>query len=66
MRVTVDVAGADTHELSVDDGATYGDLLERVDLRREEAAVLVAGRPVPTDAAVDAERVRVVRLVKGG
>lgn len=66
MRVTVDVAGGDSHELTVDEDATYGDLLSAVDLRREAAAVLVDGRPVPTDAPVEADRARVVRLVKGG
>lgn len=66
MRVTVDVAGGETHDVPVDDGITYGDLLAAVDVHREEAAVLVEGRPVPTDGAVDAETVRVVRLVKGG
>lgn len=66
MQVTVDVAGGDTHEVEADAGATYGDLLERVDLHREEATVLVDGRPVPTDAPVEAASVRAVRLVKGG
>lgn len=66
MDVTVDVAGGEAHEVSIGDEATYADLLARVDLNREAAAVLVDGRPVPTDAPVDADRVRVVRLVKGG
>jgi len=66
MEVTVDVAGGQTREVAVEADATYGDLLERIDLHREEAAVLVDGRPVPTDATVDADGVRVVRLVKGG
>jgi len=62
----VDVAGGETHNLSLDPGATYDDVLERVDLHREEAAVLVEGRPVPTDAPVATGSVRVLRLVKGG
>jgi len=66
MCVTVDVAGGDTTDVPVDDDATYGDLLAAVDVHREAAAVLVEGSPVPTDAAVDADVVRVVRLVKGG
>lgn len=66
MEVTVDVAGGETRAVSVPQGATYGDLLERVDCHREAATVLVDGQPVPADAGVDASAVRVLRLVKGG
>lgn len=65
MRVTVSVAGGGVQELVVED-ATYGDLLEAVGLSAQEAAVLVDGRPVPEDAAVDADRVEVLRLISGG
>jgi len=65
MRVTVSVAGGEVHELTVED-ANYGDLLEAVGLSAQEAAVLVDGRPVPEDAAVEADRVEVVRLISGG
>jgi sulfur carrier protein len=64
--VTVDVVGGDSREVPVDDGATYGDLLAAVDLSTQEATVLVDGRPVPSDRPVDVDRVRVLRLVKGG
>lgn len=65
MRVTVSVAGEDVSEVEVED-ATYGDLLAAVGLSAQEAAVLVDGRPVPEDAAVDVDRVEVLRLIKGG
>jgi len=63
--VTVDVAGGETREV---DGETYGDLLAPLSVSRQEVSVLVGGRPVPTDAAVDpgVDRVRVVRLIAGG
>lgn len=67
MNVTVSVAGGEDHEVAVEDGdATYADLLAEVGLSPQEAAVLVDGRPVPEDAAVDAERVEVLRLIQGG
>jgi sulfur carrier protein len=66
MRVTVAVAGEDTHEVEVDDGATYADLLDPLPYSRHEVSVLVDGRPVPEDDAVAADRVEVLRLVKGG
>jgi sulfur carrier protein len=66
MDVTVEVVGEGSREVTVAGDATYGDLLAAVDLGTQEAAVLVDGRPVPEDRAVDAERVRVLRLIKGG
>ncbi|MFW6437087.1 MAG: ubiquitin-like small modifier protein SAMP2 [Halococcoides sp.] len=66
MEVLVDVAGGPTHEQSVPDDATFGDLVADLDVSVHEVAILVDGRPRPADATVDAERVRVVRLIKGG
>jgi sulfur carrier protein len=66
MRVTVSVVGADTHELDVDERATYADLVAPLDYSTHEVSVLVDGRPVPEDATVDADHVEILRLVKGG
>lgn len=66
MRVTVAVAGEDTREVEVDDGATYADLLEPLPYGAHQVSVLVDGRPVPEDAPVEADEVEVLRLVKGG
>ncbi|PSP95271.1 small archaeal modifier protein 2 [Halobacteriales archaeon QS_1_68_44] len=66
MRVTCEVVGEDTRNLELDEDATYGDLLAAVSLSEQEASVLVEGSPVPADRPVDAESVRVLRLVKGG
>lgn len=66
MRVTCEVVGEDTHDLELAPDATYGDVLEAVGLSRQEASVLVDGSPVPEDRRVDAESVRVLRLIKGG
>lgn len=66
MRVTCDVVGEGTEERELPADATYGDLLRDLDLSRHEASVLVDGSPVPEDAPVDADRVQVLRLVRGG
>lgn len=66
MRVTVSVVGEDTHELDAAADDTYADLLDALAYSPHEVSVLVDGRPVPEDATVDAERVEVLRLVKGG
>ena len=62
--VTVEVVGSETHELDVD--GTYADLLDAVGLGPHEATVLVDGRPVPADGEIAADRVRVLRLIRGG
>ncbi len=65
MRVTLEVVGGDSHEFEVTD-ETYADLLAEVDLSPHEVSVMVDGRPVPEDQPVDAEHVRVLRVVQGG
>ena len=66
MRVTCEVVGEDTHDLELAADATYGDILEAVGLSKQEASVLVDSSPVPADRPVDAESVRVLRLIEGG
>lgn len=66
MHVTCEVVGEGTHDLSLPDEATYGDLLRELDFSLHEASVLVSGTPVPEDAPVEAEAVQVLRLIKGG
>jgi len=66
MRVTLDVAGGEVHELDAPDGTTWADLLSEVGLSPHEASVLVEGTPVPEDAAADAAQATVLRLVQGG
>lgn len=66
MDVTCEVLGGETHELDLGSEATYGDVLAAVGLSAQEATVLVEDRPVPEDRPVDAESVRVLRLIQGG
>jgi len=66
MRVTVSVVGGDSHEVEVDDGATYADLLDPLEYGLHEVSVLVGGRPVPEDATIETDHVEVLRLIKGG
>jgi peroxiredoxin Q/BCP len=65
MNVTVEVVGEESHDLEVED-ATYADLLAEVDLSPHEVSVMVDGRPVPEDKPVEADHVKVLRLIKGG
>lgn len=66
MQVIADIVGAGEHDLDLAADASYADLLRALDLSPHEATVLVDGSPVPEDAAVAADRVEVLRLVKGG
>ncbi|MFB6117387.1 ubiquitin-like small modifier protein SAMP2 [Halosegnis sp.] len=66
MRVICEVVGGQTETIHLPADADYAALLSRLGFSRHEATVLVDGSPVPADAAVDADRVRVLRLVKGG
>ena len=66
--VTVELVGDETREVAVDAGGTYADLLAPFDVSTHEVTITVDGTPVPEDAPVEesVDRVRVIRLIKGG
>ncbi|WP_302082772.1 ubiquitin-like small modifier protein SAMP2 [Salinibaculum rarum] len=66
--VTVELVGEGSRNVSVDGDTTYGELLAPFDVSPHEVTLTVDGSPVPEDAPVDesVDRVRVVRLIKGG
>lgn len=66
--VTVELVGEDTRDVAVGPATTYADLLDPFDVSQHEVSLMVEGSPVPEDATVEesVERVRVVRLIKGG
>lgn len=65
MRVTVDLVGGETAELEAE-APTYADCIRAVGLSPEAATAMVDGQPVPSDAEVAVEEVRVLRLISGG
>ena len=66
MRVSVEVVGEGTAEYDLPDDATYADLIREAGYHPQEASALVDGSPVPGDRVVDADEVRLLRLIKGG
>ena len=66
MRVSVEVVGEGEETVEIDDDGTYADVVRAVGYSPHEVSVMVDGRPVPEDQPVDAETVRVLRLIKGG
>ena len=64
--VRAEVVGEGVEEVDLASDATYGDVLAALGFNPHEATVLVDDAPVPEDRPVDADRVRVLRLVKGG
>jgi sulfur carrier protein len=67
-EVEVVVVGEEARTVRLSADATYGDVVRAVGLRTGEATALVDGTPVPEDRPVDVdvERVRVLRLIRGG
>ena len=66
MNVIVDIVGEGTEEHTLAADATYADLIRAAGYHPQEASVLVDGSPVPGDRVVDAEQVRLLRLIRGG
>ena len=66
VNVTCEVVGEETTTVSVAADATYADLCRAVGYSPHEVTVLVDETPVAEDAAVETDRVTVLRLVKGG
>ncbi|WP_049986700.1 ubiquitin-like small modifier protein SAMP2 [Halobellus rufus] len=66
MRVTVDVVGEGEETVEADEGDTYADVVRAVGYSPHEVSVMIDGSPVPEDQPVEVERVRVLRLIKGG
>jgi sulfur carrier protein len=68
VEVEVVVVGEEARTVRLSADATYGDVVRAVGLRTGEATALVDGTPVPEDRPVDVddERVRVLRLIRGG
>jgi sulfur carrier protein len=66
MRVTVEVVGEETRAVDVDDDATYADLARAVGYSPHEVSAMVDDSPVPADQPVEADHVRLLRLIKGG
>ncbi|MGQ3328823.1 MULTISPECIES: ubiquitin-like small modifier protein SAMP2 [Halorubrum] len=66
MNVTVEVVGEGAAEYDLPEDATYADLIREAGYHPQEASALVDGSPVPGDRVVDAESVRLLRLIKGG
>ena len=66
MQVTVEVLGGKTQRCTVANDATYADLIRAAGYHPQEATILVDGTPVPGDATVDTDHVRLLRLIQGG
>ncbi|MFW5939227.1 MAG: ubiquitin-like small modifier protein SAMP2 [Halolamina sp.] len=66
MQLTVEIVGDDEHTVTVTDDADYAAVIREVGYSPHEVTVLVDGSPVPEDAPVEADTVRILRLIAGG
>ncbi|QKY20815.1 MoaD/ThiS family protein [Halolamina sp. CBA1230] len=66
MQLTVEIVGEDERTVTVPDDADYADVVREVGYSPHEVTVLVDDSPVPEDAPVETDHVRVLRLIAGG
>ena len=66
VRVKILAGSVCENSLEVDDGSTYGDVLEQLELNPETVIVMVDGITVPVDEVVSAGYLEVLRIVSGG
>jgi sulfur carrier protein len=52
--------------IEIDEGQTYEDLLSILDINPETVVVLKGDLPVPIDDQVDANDVKIIRIVSSG
>jgi sulfur carrier protein ThiS len=65
ISVTVTIKGQE-HELNIQEGSNYEQLLLEMNVHPEEALVFVDGIPVPLDENVRIGKVNVLKIVSGG
>jgi len=65
ISVTVTIKGQE-HELTIQEGSNYEQLLLEMNVHPEEALVFVDGIPVPLDENVRIGKVNVLKIVSGG
>ncbi|WP_435118157.1 ubiquitin-like small modifier protein SAMP2 [Halolamina sp. C58] len=66
MQLTVEVVGEDERTVTVADDADYAAVVREIGYSPHEVTVLVDDSPVPEDAPVETDHVRVLRLIAGG
>ena len=65
ISVIVTIKGQE-HELTIQEGSNYEQLLLEMNVHPEEALVFVDGIPVPLDENVRMGKVDVLKIVSGG
>lgn len=65
ISVIVTIKGQE-HELTIQEGSNYEQLLLEMNVHPEEALVFVDGIPVPLDENVRIGKVDVLKIVSGG
>jgi sulfur carrier protein len=66
MEVSVELVGEGEQTVTVPDDADYAAVVREVGYSPHEVTVLVDDSPVPEDAPVEVDHVRVLRLIAGG
>ncbi|GAB7093853.1 MoaD/ThiS family protein [Halolamina litorea] len=66
MEITVEIVGEGEQVVTVPEDADYAAVVRETGYSPHEVTVLVDGSPVPEDAPVAVDSVRILRLIAGG
>jgi hypothetical protein len=66
MEVHVELIGEGRRTVSVDEPATYADVIRACGHSPQAVTAIVDGHPRPADTPVDTDELRLLRLIKGG
>jgi sulfur carrier protein len=66
VRVKILAAGVSEKSIDVEDGSTYGDILDKLGINPETVIIMVDGAPVPVDEVVSAQQLEILKIISGG
>ncbi len=66
MNIKILAGGTSEQTIEVEDDATYGYLLDMLDINQETVIVLKDGQAVPLDGTVMSGDLTILRIVSGG
>ncbi len=66
MNIKILAGGTSEQTIEVEDDATYGHLLDMLDINQETVIVLKDGQAVPLDGTVMSDDLTILKIVSGG
>lgn len=66
VNIKILAGGTSEQTIEVEDDATYGYLLDMLDINQETVIVLKDGQAVPLDGTVMSDNLTILKIVSGG